>query len=209
MRRLGVLGVAIVLGASACGGGPDPSAQELGGPAAADLERTWEVTLEVTEVQPAAIELDEVERSRVYAFERGSCPTEVEVAGEQGGPPPVPAEDVHVETAPEGCIGSATVEVAGGTVSGLPFVQVGPTRFRMAYEARVACLDAAGQPVGDLAQAHELVWELDAADAPEELTGELVRTIRTQPGCAPPAGQETGTVERLRATPLPADGGEG
>lgn len=186
-----------------CGGGPDPTSQQLGGPAAADLERAWDVTLEVAEVVPSAIVLPEEERRREYAFERGPCPDQIEVVAAEGQAPPVAPEDVHVETDEEGCIGSATLQVAGGTVSGVPFVQQDDTTFAMAYEARVPCLDAAGAPVGDLAQHHELVWELDARLAPEVLTGELVRTVRTDPGCAPLAGEASGTVEQLRATPVP------
>jgi len=116
---------------------------------------------------------------------------------------PVAAEDIAVETDLTRCIGTATVEVAGGTVTGLPVAQVDETTFAMSYEARVPCLDDAGAPVGELAQVHELDWELEAADAPNVLTGELVRTIRTDPGCAPPVGQESGTIEQLRATPGP------
>jgi hypothetical protein len=195
----------VVVATGSCGGGDTPSAQQLGGPAAADLERTWDVTLEVAEVIPSGIVVAEPRRDREYRFERGDCPTEVEVSAAEGDPAPIAAEDITVETDLSQCVGTATVEVAGGTVTGLPFAWVDETTFAMSYEARVRCLDANGAPVGELAQVHELEWELEARDAPEELTGELVRTIRTDPGCAPPAGQETGTVEQLRATPVPTD----
>jgi hypothetical protein len=198
--------VVLVLAASgSCGGGSTPSAQQLGGPAAADLERSWEVTLDVVEVIPSGIVVAEPHRERAYRFERGDCPTEVEISAAEGDPAPIAAEDITVETDLLRWVGSATVEVAGGTVSGLPFAQVDETTFAMSYEARVRCLDADGAPVGELVQVHELEWELEARGAPELLTGELVRGIRTDPGCAPPAGQESGTVEELRATPAPTD----
>lgn len=189
-----------VLAGGACGGGADLTSQQLGGPAAADLERAWDVTLEVVEVVPPAIQGDEP-RQREYRFERGACPDQIRVEAheDEGSGPTI--EDLRSETDPETCLGSATLEVAGAVVSGVPFVAVDDTTFAVAYEARVACLDEAGLPVDDLFQRHELVWELEAADAPETLSGRLERTIRTDPGCAPPAGQPARTVERLHAVP--------
>jgi hypothetical protein len=196
-----VVATSVVAG---CGGGPDPTSQQLGGPAVADLSQAWDVQLEVVEVDPPAIVVDEPNRSRTYEFDAGECPERIEVEVADGQAAPV-AEDLAVETDQGRCIGSATLEVAGGTVRGVPFVQVDETTFAMAYEATVPCLDDAGAPVGELAQHHELVWRLEAVDAPDELRGELERTIRTDPGCAPPAGQETATVERLLGTPRSGD----
>lgn len=200
------LGVAVlVLVGAACGGGVTPSAQQLGGPATADLERAWDVQLVVEQVEPSGLEAPP-DRERRYRFERGECPDQVTVEPDEGATAPIDAEDVRVETDPEACLGTASIAVEGGTVSGVPFVQVDDTTFRMSYEARIACVDDAGEVVEGLGQSHELLWEVDARDAPTELTGELVQTVRTDPGCAPRAGQARSTTSSLVGTPVEQPG---
>lgn len=196
--------LALLLVTTSCGSGDVPSAQQLGGQAAADLERTWEVALEVTEVVPADTQLDESSSTRTYRFERAGrdeCRDTVEVEAD-GDAEAIPAGDLTVETDLSSCVGTATLEVAGATVHDLAVAQVDETTFTMSYEARVPCLDEAGAPVDDLVQVHELEWQLDATDAPDLLTGELAHTIRTDPGCAPPPGQQSGSVQAVRATPV-------